>query len=144
MRPLFTTEELRALRRVDEGLERAPVSERELAEAEARDADIAGETERLLPGQPMIALPPGWLEKARAARFATIEAAARACGIGPRLMWILECGGVTSPEIARRVGRALGLGRAQVRAITSAKTAARRQAARRAAQSGAAREGEGA
>ncbi len=170
MKPLFTMEELRTLRRLDEGLERAPVSKREMDEAEDRDAGIAreatlaweatlareaafaggadaarGTPERAFsPGQPLLALHPGWLEQARAERFATTEEAARACGIGAKLMWILECGGVTSPEIARRVGRGLGLTRRQMRAVTCAGTAARRLIERREAYGEGAAEREGA
>jgi hypothetical protein len=41
-------------------------------------------------------------------------------------MWHLECGSVTAPELARRIGRVMGLTRAQVKAITCARTAIRR------------------
>ena len=124
MKPLFTKEELRALRRIDEGLERPELNEGERAEAEARDAAI--QRERAAPGQGLMTLPEGWFECARAARYPTTEEAARACRVSPKLMWHLECGSVTAPEIAKRVGRALGLTCAQVKAITCARTVARR------------------
>ncbi len=125
MKPVFTGEELNALRRIDEGLERLPLSKGERIEADARDRAIRREREAR-PGQGLVTLPEGWFERARAARFPTTEEAARACRIGAKLMWHLECGGVTAPELARRVGRALGLTRTQVKAITCARTAARR------------------
>jgi hypothetical protein len=129
---MFTGRELEALKRLDEGLMRSPLSERELSEAEARDAAIRGEAldakERALrPGQGLLTLPDGAIERARSARFSTTEAAAHACGISAKLMWHLECGGVTAPELARRVGHVLGLSGAEVRSITCAKTVVRRK-----------------
>lgn len=141
MRPLFTGRELADLRRLDAGLMRPPLSERELIEAEARDEAIRREArdggERALrPGQGLFALPDGAFERARAAKFQTTEDAAHACGVSAKLMWHLECGGVTAPELARRIGLALGLSGAEIKGITCAKTAARRrrQAAQRRAE----------
>ena len=132
MKPMFTGRELEALKRLDAGLMRPPLSERELIEAEVRDAAIRGEArdageQALRPGQGLLTLPDGAIERARAAKFPTTEAAAHACGVSAKLMWHLECGGVTAPELARRVGRVLGLSGAEVRAITCAKTVARRK-----------------
>jgi hypothetical protein len=124
MKPLFTEEELRALRRLDEGLERPPLGEGERMEADARDVAILREREA--PGQGLLTLPEGWFERERTARFPTTEEAARACRVSTKLMWHLECGSVTAPELAKRIGCALGLTKAQVRAITCARTAARR------------------
>jgi len=89
------------------------------------------------PGQGLATLEEGWFERARTARYPTTRAAASACRVSPTLMWRLECGGVTAPELAVRVGRAMGLSRAQVRALTCAKTVERR---RRDAQAGRAEE----
>jgi len=125
MKPLFTQEELRALRRLDRALERLPLDEGERIAADARDAAIRREREAR-PGQGLVTLPEGWFERARMARFPTTEEAARACRVSAKLMWHLECGSVTAPELAKRVGRVLGLTKAQVRAITCARTAARR------------------
>ena len=132
MKPMFTSWELEDLKRLDVGLMRLPLSERELIEAEARDAAIRGEardaSERALrPGQGLLTLPDGTFERARAAKFSTTEAAAHACGVSAKLMWHLECGGVTAPELARRIGLVLGLSGAEGKAITCAKTAARRK-----------------
>lgn len=132
MKSLFTEGELRALRRIDEELEQPPLSRSERMEAETRDKAIRrealGEQELALrPGQGLLTLPDGWFERARAERFSTTEEAARACSVSPVLMWRLECGGVTAPELARRIGRAMGLTRAGVRGITCAKTAMRRK-----------------
>lgn len=145
MKPLFTGEELRSLRRIDEGLERLPLNEGERIESDARDRAIRRERnglarrqleedardpairrEREAPGQGLLTLPLGWFERARAARFPTTEEAAHACRVSAKLMWHLECGSVTAPELAKRVGRVLGLTSAQVKAITCARTVARR------------------
>ncbi len=148
MKPLFTGEELKAIRRIDEGLERLPLNEGERMEADARDSairreregnriarscqleegarDVAIRRERKAPGQGLLTLPEGWFERARAARYPTTEAAAHVCRVSAKLMWHLECGSVTAPELAKRVGRMLRLTRAQVLAITCARTAARR------------------
>lgn len=123
MKPLFTGEELKALRRLDKGLERLPLNEGERIEADARDSAIR--RERQAPGQGLLTLPEGWFERARAAHYPTTEEAARACRVSAKLMWHLECGSVTAPELAKRVGRVLGLTKAQVKAITCARTVAR-------------------
>ena len=131
MKPLFTGEEMRVIRRIDEGLKRRPLSEGELLEAEARDEVIRrearGAQREASPGQGMWMLEEGWFERARSERFPTTEEAARACRVSAKLMWHLECGGVTAPELAQRIGRVLGLGRAQVKALTCARTIARRR-----------------
>jgi hypothetical protein len=124
MKPLFTGEELEALRRLDEGLTRLPVNEGERIESDVRDQAIRREREA--PGQGLLTLPERWFERARAARYPTTEEAARACHVSAKLMWHLECGSVTAPELAKRVGCVLGLTKAQVKAITCAKTVARR------------------
>jgi len=85
-------------------------------------------------GQGLAALPPGWFERARAERFSSTEEAAHACRVGVKLMWHLECGSVTAPELARRIGRVLGLSRTEVRALTCARTVARRREEARARQ----------
>ncbi len=121
MRPLFTEVEQSVRRKTDEGFSRPKPSGAEAA-ARVRDGRRA-----FRPGEPLIKLPEEWFARRRAERFATTEDAARACGIGAKLMWILECGGVTSPEIARRVGRGMRLTRMEVRGITCAGTAARRR-----------------
>lgn len=72
----------------------------------------------------------GWFEAARAARYPTVEAAAKDLGVSPRLIEWLECGSVTAPEIAKRIGKALGLTREQVEAITCQASVARRKAER--------------
>ncbi len=125
MKPLFTGEELDAIRRIDERLERLPLTERERAEADARDAAIRRDR-KVRVGQGLLTLPEGWFERVRAARFSTIEEAARACRVSAKLMWHLECGSVTAPELAKRIGRGLGLTKAQVKALTCARTAMRR------------------
>lgn len=73
----------------------------------------------------------GWFESARAARYPTAEAAAKNLGVSPRLIEWLECGSVTAPELAKRIGKALGLTKEQVDAITCQETVARRKAERR-------------
>jgi hypothetical protein len=78
----------------------------------------------------------GWFEQIRKEQFPTTEAAARACGVGTKLMWHLECGSVTVPELARRIGRVMGLTRAQVSELTSQKTVARRREEAAALQNG--------
>ena len=125
MKPLFTEEEIRALRGIDRGLNRLPLHESERMEAEARD--VAIQREREAPGQGLLTLPEGWFERARAARFPTTEEAAHACRVSAKLMWRLECGSVTAPELSKRIGRVLGLTQAQVKAITCARTVARRE-----------------
>jgi hypothetical protein len=89
MKPLFTGEELRVLRRLDEALEKPPLSEGERREAEARDAVIRRERGPCS-GQGLATLPEGWFERARAERFATTEEAAHACRGGAELMWNLS------------------------------------------------------
>jgi len=74
----------------------------------------------------------GWFEAARAARYPTIQEAARACGVSPRLIEHLEYGSTTAPEIARRIGKALGLTAEQVAAITCQDSVARRGLEKRA------------
>ena len=123
MRPLFTEGEQSAIQKIDEGF-----SGPRPAEAEGTKAARARSGRRAFrPGEALMKLPEGWFARRRAERFATTEDAARACGIGAKLMWILECGGVTSPEIARLVGCGMRLTRAEVRGITCAGTAARRR-----------------
>ena len=68
----------------------------------------------------------GWFERARAAKFSSTEDAARACKVSTKLMWHLECGSVTAPELAWRIGRVLGLTRTQTDAITCYKSLERR------------------
>jgi len=70
----------------------------------------------------------GWFETARAAKYPTIEAAARALGVSPRLIEWLEGGSVTAPEIAKRIGKGLGLTPDQVVAITCQDSVIRRRA----------------
>jgi hypothetical protein len=115
MKPLFTGEELQALGQIDAGLERLPLSAGEWMEAEARDRAIQreerGARHKDRPGRGLATLEAGWFERVRAARFRTPAAAARACGVSPKLMWMLECGGVTAPALARRVGRGDGADR---------------------------------
>jgi hypothetical protein len=146
MKPLFTREELTHLRQIDQELERRPLSRRELREARARDEAIAAASPDLRAGKGTIAAvgsggkirPPakgtdlaeGWFERARAARFASTRDAARACRVSDRLMWYLECGSVTAPELARRIGRVLKLSRAQIDALTCWKSVERRRAER--------------
>lgn len=140
MKPLFIEEERTARRRCDEGpeytppggggrmgggFERPPLREGGQIEAEALGFGIRRAREAR-PGQGLRTLPEGWFEHARAARYPTTEEAAHACRVSAKLMWHLECGSVTAPELARRIGRTLGLTRTQVKAITCAKTAARR------------------
>ena len=132
MKPLFTGEELRRLRRIDEGLEERPLSRGEILEAEARDRAIGREARGAMdatarPGQGLTALPEGWFEQARARRFSTTEEAASAARVSAKLMWHLECGSVTAPELALRIGRALGLSLTEIRAITCARTVTRRR-----------------
>jgi len=117
MRPLFM-EGGQPVKRVDEGVSCLKPDGVRV---------VKGGRREFRPGEPLMKLPEGWFARRRAERFRTTEDAAHACGIGAKLMWILECGGVTSPEIARRVGRAMRLTRAEVRGITSAATAARRR-----------------
>jgi hypothetical protein len=125
MKSLFTGEELFRLRRIDEGLERLPLTEGERIEAEVRDTAIErARTSRA--GQGLLTLTQGWFERARAGRFPTTEEAAHACHVSTKLMWNLECGSVTAPELAQRIGRTMGLTRAQVEALTCARTAVRR------------------
>jgi hypothetical protein len=73
-------------------------------------------------------------------RFSTTEEAAHACRVGAKLMWNLECGSVTAPELARRIGRVLGLSRVQVKALTCARTAQRRREEEQARQAGVSQE----
>lgn len=118
MRPLLMKGE-QSMKRVEEAFPRPKLS--------AALTGVRGGRTDFRPGEPLLKLPEGWFARRRAERFQSTEDAARACGIGAKLMWILECGGVTSPEIARRVGRGLRLTRAEVRGITCAGTAARRR-----------------
>jgi transcriptional regulator with XRE-family HTH domain len=69
----------------------------------------------------------GWFRAARAARYPTAGEAARACGVSPALIDWLEAGSVTAPELARQLGRVLGLTDGQIHAITSQETVARRE-----------------
>ncbi len=122
MRPLFAEGE-QSEKRIDEEFSSPKQAGAEGAEA----ARVRGGQRAFRPGEALLKLPEGWFARRRAERFATTEDAARACGIGAKLMWILECGGVTSPEIARLVGCGMRLTRTEVRGITCAKTAARRR-----------------
>jgi hypothetical protein len=133
MKPLFTGEELRVLKRLDEALERPPLSVGEVREAEARDAVIR-RARGFRAGQGLATLPAGWFERARGERFSSTEEAARACRVSAKLMWYLECGSVTVPELARRIGRVLGLSRMEVKALTCARTMTRRWEEARARQ----------
>jgi len=72
----------------------------------------------------------GWFAAARARWFETAQDAAQACKVSPRLIEYLEEGSVTAPEIAKRIGKALGLTKEQVEAITCQETVARRKAER--------------
>jgi len=104
MRPLFM-EGAQPVKRVDEGVSCLKPDGVRV---------VKGGRREFRPGEPLLKLPEGWFARRRAERFRTTEDAAHACGIGAKLMWILECGGVTSPEIA-------------LRGITCAGTAARRR-----------------
>lgn len=68
-----------------------------------------------------------WFEAARAAKFPTADAAAKACGVSTQLINWLEVGSTTAPELAKKIGKVLELSKAQVDAITCQESLRRRE-----------------
>jgi predicted transcriptional regulator len=73
----------------------------------------------------------GWFRRARAQWFETPDDLARACDVSVDLIHWLEAGSVTAPELAKRIGKALGLTKEQVDAITCQESVQRRKAEKR-------------
>ncbi len=73
----------------------------------------------------------GWFAAARAAKFPTAGDAAKACGVSKQLIEWLEVGSTTAPELAKRIGKVLGLTREQVDALTCQETLRRREREKR-------------
>ena len=69
----------------------------------------------------------GWFREIREENYPTAAAAAKACGVSAPLIEWLERGSVTAPELAKRIGKVIGLTREQVSAITCQATVARRE-----------------
>lgn len=67
-----------------------------------------------------------WMEALREERYVSLRAAADAAKCSPTLLRIIEGGSVTLPEIAKRIGKAYGMTKEQVKEITCEATVARR------------------
>lgn len=67
-----------------------------------------------------------WMVELREERYGTLMLAARAAKSSPTLIRMIEGGSVTLPEIAKRIGKALGMTKAQIAEITCSETVARR------------------
>lgn len=67
-----------------------------------------------------------WMIEMRESRYVTLMAASNAAKASPTLLRIIEEGGVTMPEIAKRIGEAYGMSRGQIKEIACDATVERR------------------
>lgn len=68
-----------------------------------------------------------WMIALREARYESLREAAKAAGLRLDTLEIMEAGGVTAPEVARRIGAAYGMSKAQIVEITCQASVERRK-----------------